>query len=186
MKKCFVCNAESPDSAIICLGCGNMVDAPPVEEVVEEVKEIPKEAFVKPKASDEAIEAQDVASEKLRDEFRVFSMSQDFSGKSYGRWEYLKGIFKVAVGCFAIAFPASMLIATEVNLLVILGGTLLVVGLLLACVLQLVLFFGRLEDIGVVGLGWKCLTLVGTWIPMAGTIIGLCVLLLPRNAFENI
>ena len=186
MKKCFVCNAESPDDAIICLGCGNMVDPPIVEEVVEEPKEIPKEAFVKPKASAEALEAQDVASEHLRDEFRVFSMSQNFMGKSYGRIEYLKGIFKIAVTAVIASVPAAMLIATEVDAMVMLGafGMLIIWGL--AFVLQLALFFGRLEDIGVSGLGWKIATLVGTWIPILGTIIGIGAFLVPRDAFKNI
>jgi len=186
MKKCFVCNAESPDSAIICLGCGNMVDAPPVEEVVEEVKEIPKEAFVKPKASAEALEAQDVASEKLRDEFRVFTMTQHFSGQSYGRLEYLKGIFKTIGTAFLFGVPAAGLIESGSDLGAVIGGISMVVVIGWAMLMQVVLMFGRLEDIGVIHIGWKIATLVGTWIPMLGTIIGLCLLFVPRNAFKSI
>ena len=186
MKKCFVCNAESPDAAIICLSCGNMVDAPPVEEVAEEVKPIPKEAFVKPKASAEALEAQDVATEKLRDEFRVFTMTQHFTGQSYGRLEYLKGIFKVIGTVLLFGIPAAALIESGSDLSAVVGGLSMVVIIGLAFVLQLVLMFGRLEDIGVDGLGWKIATLVGTWIPILGTIIGLCLFVLPRDAIKDI
>ena len=186
MKKCFVCNAESPDSAIICLGCGNMVDPPIVEEVVEEVKPIPKEAFVKPKASAEALEAQDVASEHLRDEFRVFTMTQHFSGQSYGRLEYLKGIFKTIGTAFLFGVPAAAFIESGSDLGAVIGGVSMVLVICWAGLMQIVLMFGRLEDIGVTGLGWKIATLVGTWIPFAGTVIGLSLLFVPRNALKNI
>ena len=186
MKRCFVCNQESPDDAIICLGCGNMVDPPIVEEVVEEPKEIPKEAFVKPKASAEALEAQDVASEHLRDEFRVFSMSQNFVGKSYGRIEYLKGIFKTAGTMILFGVPAALMLESGSDLLAVIGGVSMVVVIGWAMLVQVVLMFGRLEDIGVSGLGWKIVTLFGTWIPILGTLIGLCTLFLARDAFKNI
>ena len=167
MKNCFACNAECEDSAVICLTCGSIADQPIVQ-------------------TDPVSREKAVVTNIGRNDFEALSFKMQFADKAYGRMEFLRGTLKIWGLTILVGLPTMIMMASNIDLLIVLGFVLLFAYAVWVFLKQLDLNLGRMQDFGCKSGFFKFLLIITMmFVPIAGFIVALCVLFAPRNQFAQ-
>ena len=167
MKNCFACNAECEDSAIICMTCGAIADQPVVE-----TDPVAREKAVVPNME--------------RSEFTTLEFGSHWTDRAYGRMEYLKGTLKLFGVSMIAVIPSSMMIATTVEAVAMVGIVLLLCNSVWFLLKKIELLCGRMQDFGCrTGFLKFLMIMVIMFVPIAGFVLALCVFFAPRNQFAK-